>query len=101
MNRKNQFRSPSPSSASSSSSFSSRGMSPPLRSPMLASSLTSPLPTSERRLMDAFPSNASIMNNVHTKMPPLFSTASITGGNGNNQNSNSTIGDPSSAHQQP
>ena len=73
MNRKNQFRSPSPSSASSSSSFSSRGMSPPLRSPMLASSLTSPLPTSERRLMDAFPSNASIMNNVHTKMPPLFS----------------------------
>merc|ERR1719225_1850382 len=86
-------------------------MSPPLRSPMLASSLggqtstgtgvVPSLPTSERRLMDAFPSNASIMNNVHTKMPPLFSTASITGGNGNNQNSNSTIGDPSSAHQQP
>ena len=123
MNRKShqpnhhQFmRSPSPSNSaisasSTGSSFSSRGMSPPLRSPMLASSLggqtsTGPgvvpsLPTSERRLMDAFPSNASIMNNVHTKMPPLFSTASITGGNGNNQNSNSTIGDPSSTHQQP
>ena len=78
MNRKNQFRSPSPSSASSSSSFSSRGMSPPLRSPMLASSLTSPLPTSERRLMDAFPTSASIMNNVHTKMPPLFSSHNET-----------------------
>ena len=26
----------------------------------------------ERRLMDAFPTNASIMNSVHTKMPPMF-----------------------------
>merc|ERR1719225_254174 len=57
-------------------------MSPPLRSPMLASSLggqtstgtgvVPSLPTSERRLMDAFPTNASIMNSVHTKMPPMF-----------------------------
>jgi serine/threonine-protein phosphatase 2A regulatory subunit B'' len=73
------FRSPSP--TSSASSLSSRGVSP-LRSPMLAAATAagpqvhSPdgsNPT--RRLMDAFPTNASIMNsqNVHTKMPPMFS----------------------------
>ena len=68
MNKRNNFRSPSPTSTSTTSSpFSSRGVSP-LRSPMLVN----PAPP-ERRLMDAFPTNASIMNSVHTKMPPMFS----------------------------
>ena len=68
--------SPSPTSSTTSSTFSSRGVSP-LRSPgMLAGNGLTPAPP-ERRLMDAFPTNASIMNSVHTKMPPMFRT---TGG---------------------
>ena len=68
MNKRNHFRSPSPTTSTSttSSPFSSRGVSP-LRSPMLVQP-----PPPERRLMDAFPTNASIMNSVHTKMPPMF-----------------------------
>lgn len=70
MNKRNNFRSPSPTqSTSSNSSFSSRGVSP-LRSPMLVGNPPPP----ERRLMDAFPTNASIMNSVHTKMPPMFNS---------------------------
>ena len=38
---------------------------------MLAGNGLTPAPP-ERRLMDAFPTNASIMNSVHTKMPPMF-----------------------------
>lgn len=69
MNKRNHFRSPSPTSSTTStqSPFSSRGVSP-LRSPMLVGNPPPP----ERRLMDAFPTNASIMNSVHTKMPPMF-----------------------------
>ena len=70
MNKRNNVRSPSPTSSTTSSTFSSRGVSP-LRSPGMLAGSNGPAPP-ERRLMDAFPTNASIMNSVHTKMPPMF-----------------------------
>ena len=62
--------------------------------------LVQPAPP-ERRLMDAFPTNASIMNSVHTKMPPMFNNEESQNKRSANQQQNQQHQHNQHNHQQP